>query len=309
MSIINKEIDRKTKKEAVWAEGVVQFVKLDKFDSPKSFQYQGKSIISTHSCSFLLKEKGKEGREDDGVWVSLGDIEIKGTTEDLRCKDSDGNWHTIERGVELTVDVTESLGKNGKTYYNAKKSAITIVSTDGVAKKSNTSSGGEGKTQEKKPYTPRDTSGMEVGHAVNGGFELIRSGASLSPVEAAKIVHDATVALKTEEAKNRGVDASNYDLGASVGHAILNACKNNQNKEVDVEGLITEAKNVLDVSAEITSYVKGESKASKEEKKVETKAPAKTKKLPEPPMDFDDDIPFSPLGLQYPNHSMYALYA
>ncbi|HAZ2983779.1 TPA: single-stranded DNA-binding protein [Salmonella enterica subsp. enterica serovar Kentucky] len=27
----------------------------------------------------------------------------------------------------------------------------------------------------------------------------------------------------------------------------------------------------------------------------------------EPPMDFDDDIPFAPVGLQYANHAIYVL--
>lgn len=290
MPIINKEIDRK-KNEVTWAEGVVQFVKLDKFETPKSRPYQGKSIISTHKCSFLLKEKGKESREDEGVWIGLGDIEIKGNTEDLRCKDSDGNWHTIERGVEVSVDVTVSQGANGKTYYNAKKAAITVVSTDGVVKKESSNSNSK-PTPEKKAYTPRDTTGMEVGHAVNGGFELVRSGAPLSPVEAAKVVHNATLALKAEEAKKRGVELTNYDVGASVGHAILNACKNSGGKITTEGDLIAEAKSVLDVSEEITAYVKGgeDNKSSSSPEGREDKTLIKQKE--ESPTDFNDDLPF-----------------
>ena len=30
-------------------------------------------------------------------------------------------------------------------------------------------------------------------------------------------------------------------------------------------------------------------------------------RMSEPPMDFDDDIPFSPLGLSIPNHGLYAI--
>ncbi|MBS0895117.1 single-stranded DNA-binding protein, partial [Tatumella sp. JGM130] len=27
----------------------------------------------------------------------------------------------------------------------------------------------------------------------------------------------------------------------------------------------------------------------------------------EPPMDFDDDIPFAPIGLQHPTHFIYSI--
>ncbi|HHZ9145532.1 TPA: single-stranded DNA-binding protein, partial [Proteus mirabilis] len=27
----------------------------------------------------------------------------------------------------------------------------------------------------------------------------------------------------------------------------------------------------------------------------------------EPPMDFDDDIPFAPIGLPYPRHAIYVI--
>ena len=295
MPIINKEIDRK-KNEVTWAEGVVQFVKLDKYPEVQVFVYQGKKIESTHKASILIKEKGKEGRDDEGVWIGLGDIKLHPDHEELQIKDGD-NWVTIERGVEVSVDIKKvSTGKNGVTYYNSSKGNITVISTEGVQKSSDKSST-PAKGQEKKAYTPRDTTGMEVGHAVNGGFELVRSGASLSPVEAAKVVHNATVTLKAEEAKKRGVEPTNYDVGASVGHAILNACKNSGADGVSIKSegdLIVEAKKVLDVSEEITSYVKGgETKASpqKEENKQEVKKPAK--EVHTPPMDFDDsDLPF-----------------
>lgn len=292
MPIINKEIDRK-KNEVTWAEGVVQFVKLDKYPEVQVFVYQGKKIESTHKASILIKEKGKEGRDDEGVWIGLGDIKLHPDHEELQIKDGD-NWVTIERGVEVSVDIKKvSTGKNGATYYNSSKGNITVISTEGVQNSSGKSSTPT-KGQEKKAYTPRDTTGMEVGHAVNGGFELVRAGASLSPVEAAKVVHNATVALKAEEAGKRGVELTNYDVGASVGHAILNACKNSAGKITTESDLITEAKSVLDVSEEITVYVKGGSDKTpspqKEEKKQEVKKPVEkeTEFVP----DDVDDLPF-----------------
>lgn len=52
-----------------------------------------------------------------------------------------------------------------------------------------------------------------------------------------------------------------------------------------------------------------ESNNSKEEKQTPKAAEEKPKKVfSDAPMDFDDDIPFAYLGLQYPSHAIHALY-
>ena len=75
MSVIKTETDRKGK-TVTYATGIVDFVKLDKFDEPKTFHWDGKAIVSTHRASLAIKAKDAKP-EDKGVWIGLGDIEIK----------------------------------------------------------------------------------------------------------------------------------------------------------------------------------------------------------------------------------------
>lgn len=307
MPVINSEIDRRTKKEAFWAEGIVEYVKLDKFDEMKVSYIKvagqpDKKIESTHKASLLIKEKGA-GADDKGVWVSLGEVKLHPEHENLQVKDGD-KWVTIEKGVELTMDVKPSEW-NGKTYYNSSKGKITILSTEGVQQAQSSSKGGNKPSNNdgsKPNYKKRDTVGIETGHAVNGALELLRAGVKGDAFDLAGVVQSATVTLKAEIAKDRGVDVTDYDLGASVGHAILNACRDHTGKTVTAEEIIEAAREVLALSDKVAAAIRGMSapvqEVKKETKKVEKKEPVP--KEPEPVVqDFDDDIPFAPIGLQY----------
>lgn len=50
--VISETINKKRQKE-VTAEGLVKFIKLDKFPEPKVTTWQGKKIESTHRASVL----------------------------------------------------------------------------------------------------------------------------------------------------------------------------------------------------------------------------------------------------------------
>lgn len=294
MSIIKTEVDRKRNK-VTFAEGVVQFVKLDKFPETKVFVYQGKKIESTHSASILIKEKGKEGRDDEGVWVGLGDVKLHPEHENLQVK-VDDDWVTIERGVEVSVDIKKvSTGKNGQTYYNSTKGNITVLSTDGVAKGGNSGSAKKDSPAGAKTSYKRDNTGMHTGHAINGALYLQRNGAKQSQVEMAKLVHDVTTELKVEVANDQGKSPDDYDVGASVGHAVLNACRDYSGKG-DIESFIKEyVESLSKVTYEITAYIKGGDSEKVSEKKEAKPKEEKKSAAPveEPPMDFDDcDIPF-----------------
>ena len=308
MPVINSEIDRRTKKEAFWAEGIVEYVKLDKFDEMKVSYIKvagqpDKKIESTHKASLLIKEKGASA-DDKGVWVSLGEVKLHPEHENLQVKDGD-KWVTIEKGVELTMDVKPSEW-NGKTYYNSSKGKITILSTEGVQQAQSSSKGGNkpSNNEGSKPnYKKRDTVGIETGHAVNGALELLRAGVKGDSFELAGLVQSATVTLKAEVAKERGVDVTDYDLGASVGHAVLNACRDHSGKAVTVDELIEAAREVLTLSDKVAAAIRGNAApAATETKPKTTRKPKETApKDPEPqqepasdepPMDFDDDIPF-----------------
>lgn len=294
MSVINKEKDRKGK-EVVYAIGVVEFVKLNKFAEPKTFNYDGKVITSTHNASLLLKEKGA-GKDDPGVWIGLGDIELKEGYENLQVKHED-KWTTIEKGVEVSIDIQKVNQVGDKTYYQTKKSQISILSLEGVQAKSQAGGKAPQQTQGKSSFKKRDMVGVEVGHALNGALELKRAGVKGDTFDLAGIVQSATVTLKAEVASERGVSADDYDVGASVGHAVLNACRDHSGKSVTIEGLIEDAKEILAIAVRIEAAIRGNAPAQ-EEKKVnppvqEAKRENKPTPPPEPPMDFDDsDIPF-----------------
>lgn len=299
MPVINSEIDRKTKKEAFWAEGIVEYVKLDKFDELKVSYIKvagqpDKKIESTHKASILLKEKGA-GKDDAGVWIGLGDVKLHPEHENLQVKQDD-NWITIERGVEVTMDVKLSE-YNGKTYYNSSKGKINVLSTEGVqAAAPKAGKGAEG-APAKQSFKKRDTVGIETGHAVNGALELIRGGVKGDAFELAGVVQSATVTLKAEVAKERGVDVTDYDLGASVGHAILNACRDHSRDDVTIDEIIEAAREVLALSDKVAAAIRGGAEPAPAAEKPKTvRKPKETVKAPdpepEPPMDFDDDIPF-----------------
>lgn len=304
MPVINSEIDRKTKKEAFWAEGVVEYVKLDKYDEMKVSYIKvagqpDKKIESTHKASILLKEKGA-GKDDAGVWIGLGDVKLHPEHENLQVKQDD-NWITIERGVEVTMDVKLNEWQ-GKTYYQSSKGKIFVVSTEGVQAAAPKAGKGTDSAPAKQPFKKRDTVGIETGHAVNGALELIRGGVKGDAFELAGVVQSATLTLKAEVAKERGVDVTDYDLGASVGHAILNACRDHSRDDVTIDEIIEAAREVLALSDKVAAAIRGGAAPAAEptpaaEKPKTTRKPKETVKTPEPQepepsVDFDDDIPF-----------------
>ena len=298
MSVINSEIDRKTKQEAFWAEGVVEFVKLDKFQEVKvSYIKQAgqpdKKIESTHKASILIKEKGAS-RDDAGVWIGLGDVKLHPEHENLQVK-KDDEWITIERGVEVTLDVKPSE-YNGKTYYNSSKGKIFVVSTEGVQSKPAKPSKSDSTGDTPAPY---DNTGQLVGHAVGGAASLAEKGIKGELLELGEIFHAATTAAKEEIAKRTSQNPNGKNLGMSVGNAMNSAVKLISKTEKDVEGFLVEKaiEIYFNVTVPLTESIKAGSKGktTKVEKPADKpveQPEAKPQTPSEPPVDFDDDIPF-----------------
>lgn len=164
----------------------------------------------------------------------------------------------------------------------------------------------------------KDNSGMETGHALNGALNLRRSGLTIPPVvEVAKVVHDVTKHLKLDAANdpaNKGM--SDYDLGAMVGHAVLNATRDiqvgeNDNPEEITGKLLAYARGLMsEVVPGVSAYVKGEQPSGNNT--VQTAQSQQTAPDPQPKvetpqapvvnnghidmtpetMDWDDDVPF-----------------
>lgn len=174
--------------------------------------------------------------------------------------------------------------------------------------------------------TGKDNSGMETGHAINGALNIIRSGIKFPAVDLAKVVHDVTVKVKaSERAKEENKGMSDYDVGASVGHAVLNATRDIK-KAADItleqvaEKLEAYAHSLLEkVASEVLAYVKAggaagiaaaEQAAKEAEEKAKAEAEEKVKAdaaasapaattpsnhidMTQAPIDWDDqDIPF-----------------
>lgn len=284
MPIINTVVNEATDEEITFAKGTVKRI-LFKDSSPAQKKYDT-NYVGTIIVS------GDAGEDD--VFVTIGLKKQEDRIAYAEGKKGSETWHELQVGDEVKLSLKVSGNDPARPFYSTTATRIKVIKrAEGGSNQGNKSSAPT-KGQEKKAYTPRDTTGMEVGHAVNGGFELVRAGASLSPVEAAKVVHNATTTLKAKEAKRRGVELTNYDVGASVGHAILNACKNSAGKITSEEDLIAEAQNVLEVSEEITAYVKNgntsNTTTAKEEKKQEVKKPVE-KEIEFVPDDMDD-LPF-----------------
>lgn len=112
--------------------------------------------------------------------------------------------------------------------------------------------------EDKKKGAGRDTSGMEIGHALNGSFSFYNHKKTVKDsevIETAKLVHDITSELKKEWAEETGMDETSYDVGATVGHAVLNACRQCTKTEDIKERALAIMRGPV---AEIGKYVRGE---------------------------------------------------
>jgi len=233
----------------------------------------------------------------DIVSVSGSDVVVKTESGEVTVKLSADQLKEIVSGGRLAGQRAEDGTLTGFKAYGPKGS--------GSASNSGASTGRK-----------KDNSGVEIGHAVNGALNLRRSGLVIPATgEVAKVVHDATKSLKEEAGKdsaNKGM--SEYDLGAMVGHAILNATRDievgeNDSPQEITDKLLTYARTLLnEVVPQVSAYVKGETTtvaatpANNEpdlsQKNAEEAGDHGNQianghyDMSPDDMDFDDDIPF-----------------
>lgn len=216
--------------------------------------------------------------------------------------------------VKLTKEQADQLVAGGRLGGQRAEDG-TLSAFKAYGPKGAAAPGGSGKGGGFK----KDNSGMETGHALNGALNLRRNGLTMPPVvEIAKVVHDVTKHLKLDAAQdpaNKGM--SDYDLGAMVGHAVLNATRDIQvgeddNPEEITGKLLAYARGLMsEVVPGVSAYVKGEAgsggersevaqaqsdpklEPKKEEESLKAKADENGRVNMAPPeVDFDDDIPF-----------------
>lgn len=247
----------------------------------------------------------------DNQWINYISLGIKGDREpnltiNTGSKDSP-QWVQIDEGDDVRVVVQETI-KGDKTYYNAKRTGIKLVAkgTGGSSK----SSGGQGSQSTSGSKFKTDKSGIAIGHSVNGAMNfLITWGVDASNenlVEYSKKVHAVTEKLKVSH-KAANPDMNEYEVDASSGHAVLNACKlvgTDQDFEEGVYAIAQDLlQNVVKPVSEFIRTPKQEAPPAKATRAPAKKPPAtkakaaeKPKPKPEPERrgfdDMDDDIPF-----------------
>lgn len=240
-------------------------------------------------------------------WVNNINIKVKeGFDPQVRFNagnQADPDWQNLEVGDDVKLVVTPNE-YNGKTYYNGAVSKIRLVKKGSGAPAQAKPAGGQkqGDTFQKKDFT-----GVEVGHAINAALNFMEDvdfDNSGEIVETAKLFHTLTVKMKEAHAK-ANPKMSDYDVGASVGHAVLNASK----LAGDMESVETFAQAILDnVVNPVFDFVRESAKkeekpkpaakaATKRASKTATKPKAEPAPEPEQPAspnfdDMDDDIPF-----------------
>jgi hypothetical protein len=246
--------------------------KLDKTDN------YGK----THRCALAV---------DDGTWITLGNLKEKedGTQPTLRVEDKQAKkWVTIGDGTEIRLPIT----RNGQ-YINAKASGIVVTKlveptgTFGQSNQNNASQSHTGASTGTSGGYKKDMSGMETGHAINCALEI--TGGKPKDMEElndlAKQLHDITLEVKAYRKSQLGDGASDYEVGASAGHATIAACKMlTKTKVGEVKGLATR---ILEgVVPVVQAHVKGEA--------IKPESPTMEEVVNQVENDSpeDDDLPF-----------------
>lgn len=282
---IETTTDPRTRKEITLVSGKVEGAYLNALKQVKTYNGPKGPWTPDKSANLVV----------DGTRIGLGLTE----RDSIRAKDVDGNYHDVVEGVEVSVEV-DPVEVDGKTFYNAKTSQVLILDVSGAKTADEIAAG------KKTTYKPRDTTGIEVGHSINCAMNFLASEDQDEDtlIATAKKFHEATTALKQKTRLNKP-DASEYDIGASVGQAVLASASLGVFETV--EEVVANAEFILDnVVDPLHEYVvaskEDTEKKSKVEKRSAPKPVAKPKAKPQrkakPPVedfpedDLDDEVPF-----------------
>lgn len=227
----------------------------------------------------------------DGTWYSFGG-----------CKNN--KWN-VKDGADF-----KELGVGSEIAFKAEQSgdfwnAKGMMCINIVPPSANPGSSGGGQSSGGSNYQakPRNDTGIQLGHSVNGAMNfLITWGVEASNeniVSYGKKVHGATEKLKKEH-KAANPDMSDYDASASVGNAILNACKLVGTEQDFEQGVYEIAKDLLEnVVKPLGEFIRAPKEEAKAPAVKVTRAPAKkpadTKAKPvveDSVEDDDENLPF-----------------
>lgn len=272
--------DPRTRKEVTFVSGKIEGVFFNKLKNVETYSGPNGPWTPTHTVNVIV----------DGTRIGFGltDKDV------INSKDVDGEYHSLSKGMEVSVEITEIGEYNGKPQYKSKASKVTVLDATADTQQQKPS----GSSQKPSGGFKKDMSGVHTGHAINVAINVLSDLEDAEAiVAAAKEAHTLTQRLKKEYAE-KNPNMSEYDVGASVGQAVLSA---SHYVEVvgDIEGY---ARRTLDfIVPEVMAFVKesdkSEVKSSTTQKKSTKKTVAKktTKKQnasEESPIE-DSDIPES----------------
>lgn len=207
---------------------------------------KGTSWHFTHNINFVI-----DGERISGGLLQEPKLHMKGKVKGSGDKD----YKELLRGMEVRA-ILEPNGeyKNVKQWKTSASKVLILDDSGAIANDAPAAAG----AAPSAPAGKRDNSGISCGHALNCAYRILgyKPKDSEEVVEYAKKLHDITKELQGE-VKKANPALSDYELGASVGNAILNACgmltKTKLGEVKDV------AKNILDNESRlILAYVKGE---------------------------------------------------
>lgn len=233
--MLEKVKDPRTRKEVLFATGVVKGIFFNKLSAVKTYTYDGKAWTPTHSVSIVV--------DDTRISYGLTD------KEKLNAKDVTGNFHEIVKGMEVTVEITEQGEYKGKPSYNSKSSKTTIINS--VPKDSDKSKG------------EYDDTPLAAGNARTAAVNWVHRGrVDISDIkEAVKDFAEVSHSVR-EKVINNGM--SSRDAGFGVGQATVAAsliC----NKFSEVEKfIINYVETLIPASIETVKNIKDGKKAPKQ---------------------------------------------
>lgn len=160
----------------------------------------------------------------------------------------------------------------------------------------------ENKTPRKSTYDPI---GVETGHSINALQIILDRGFKVDdPLGVAKTLHVVTIELKKEYAQ--ATNRTEEEVGASVGNAVLNACRRIDKKtKVDdfAAAITTEAKNILTNLAEpLYNWIKNGAGSTDHQEPQAAKQEPVPEQKPEPkPEPQQNTVDAPPVEEEEPN--------
>lgn len=282
---IAEQKDSRTRKTFLEANGTVTGVYYNELKDIKSYpgKQAGQVWTPTHRVTLVV----------DQDRIQMGLFEKTEKRPEIRCKDADDNYHTLAVGAQVSIVITEGEPYNGKPQYQAKSGDVLILkpAPEKAAAPTGGNSGGG--------FQKKNMIGVKVGHSINVAFAFLGEDDTDTLIETAKKAHALTEKLAAEH-KAANPELSDYDIGASVGQAVLSAAAISS----DFKTLEAVARATLTIVAPaVREFIEESQNAPEPSKKATTPAKKSVRKnvkqadpepADEPESGFDDmdDAPF-----------------